>query len=96
MAFTDEQRTKRYELENEQDPLSPAERILLAALNDLKEANESGKDIKICEEAVKQAEKAVAEEIKIKKNSNDDVDISKIPSGGDDVKRVQLSESGKK
>lgn len=96
MAFTDEQRTKRYELENEQDPLSPAERILLAALNDLKEANESGKDIKACEEAVKQAEKAVAEEIKIKKNSNDDVDISKIPSGGDDVKRVQLSESGKK
>lgn len=95
MAFTDEQKEKRYELENRQEPLSPAERLLLAALNDLKEANESGKDIKLCEEAVKVAEKVVKEEGKLRKNSNEAVDLSDVPAGGDDVRRVQLSEGSK-
>jgi hypothetical protein len=64
MAYTDEQKTKRHELENKQTPLTPAERFLLAALSDLRDADLSGDNIKGCEESVKQAEKAVAKEKK--------------------------------
>lgn len=85
MAFTDKQKTRRYELENSQEALTPAERLLLAALNDLKEADESGKNIKVCEEAVKQAEKRVAEE----EEGNKTEAPEEIVSGGDDVRRVQ-------
>lgn len=96
MTFTDEQRTKRYELENRQEPLTPAERVLLAALNDLKEANEGGKDIEACEQSVKAAEKLLGEEDKTKGKTTEVTDISDVPAGGDDVRRVKLSESGKK
>lgn len=95
----DEQRIKRYELENSQKPLTPAERVLLAALNDLKEGVDSGKDLRIAQESVKQAEQAVKEEGRTpeevakddKKNKGKhthDVEVS----GAENVKRVQGNE----
>lgn len=64
MAYTDEQKTRRLELENKQEPLTPAERLLLAALNDLRDADISGDNIKGCEDMVKLAEQAVEKEKK--------------------------------
>ena len=89
MAFTDEQKTKRFELENRtHTTLSQAERVLLAALNDLKEADESGKDIKKCEQAVKEAQKAVDTENNPKAKKEVE-DLKPVAPGGDDVRRVQ-------
>lgn len=95
MDFTDAQKTKRFELENKLDPLTPAERLLLAALNDLKEADQSGDSIKACEEVVKQAEKLLKDETKgtvttVKKTVQVPEEI--VP-GGDDVRRVQLNQA---
>lgn len=85
MSFTDKQKTTRYELENKQEPLTPAERVLLAALNDLKEADASGNNIKACEEAVKQAEKNLEKE----SDSEMKMPPEPIKAGGRDVERVQ-------
>lgn len=64
MAYTDAQKTRRLELENQQTPLTNAEKLLLAALNDLRDADISGDNIKGCEEMVKIAEDAVKKEAK--------------------------------
>jgi hypothetical protein len=64
MAYTDAQKTRRLELENQQTPLTPAERLLLAALNDLRDADISGDNIKGCEEMVRVAEDAANKEKK--------------------------------
>lgn len=80
MAFTDEQKTKRFELESK-GVLTPAEDLLLAALNDLRDADRSGNDIVACEEAVKQAEKVVKDPRQKNK--------VKVVAGGDSVRRIQ-------
>lgn len=82
MAFTDAQKSKRFELENK-GSLTPAEELLLAALNDLRDADKSGDNIEGCEEAVKQAEKAVKGEDKDPELKN------KVVAGGDSVRRIQ-------
>jgi len=91
MAFTDKQKTKRFELENKQGGLTPAERLLLAALNDLKEADETGRNIEACEKAVKQAEKALENE----SENEGRVLPEAITAGGDDVRRVQENQGSK-
>lgn len=64
MSYTDAQKTRRLELENQQTPLTPAERLLLASLCDLRDADISGDNIQGCEEMVKIAEDAVNKEKK--------------------------------
>lgn len=93
MAFTDAQKTKRFELENKTDEaLTRAERILLAALNDLKEADETGDNIEACERAVELAEKLVKRESKGALDEEIKKDLMDIPAGGDDVRRVQANQ----
>lgn len=92
MAFTDEQKTKRFELENKDEALTRAERVLLAALNDLKEADESGDNIEACEHAVELAEKLVKKEEKGILEEDLDTAIQEIPAGGDDLRRVQANQ----
>lgn len=92
MAYTDEQKTRRWELENQQTPLTPAERLLLAALNDLRDANVSGENIKGCEEMVKLAELAVKKGekgINIIRNETVTVDGKEIIPGGPAVTTIK-------
>lgn len=92
MAYTDAQKTRRYELENQQTPLTPAERLLLAALNDLRDADLSGENIVGCEKAVALAEKAVVKESKgvnIIRNETVTVDGEEIVPGGHAVSTMK-------
>lgn len=64
MAYSDAQKTKRLELERSLTPLTPAERFLLAALCDLRDADFNGNNIAGCEATVRQAEEAIKKEKK--------------------------------
>ena len=81
MAFTDERKTKRFELVNDA-ALTPEKELLLAALNDLRDADKDGDNIKGCEEAVKQAEAYVKNGVKHPELKE------KIVAGGDSVRRI--------
>lgn len=98
-SMTKEQKIKRFELENSKTPLTPAERVLLAALNDLKEGEANGKDLELALQSVAQAERAVAEEGRtpeeVAKAEKDlegkhthDVEVT----GAENVRRVQGNE----
>lgn len=86
MAYTDEQKTRRFELENQQTPLTPAQLLLLAALNDLRDADLSGDNIDGCERMVKTAEHAVDKEKEgvsiVRVEANLEIDGKKIVPGG--------------
>lgn len=87
--MTDAQKILRYELENKLEPLSKNERLLLAALNDLREGENSGKDLKLAQESVKQAEKAVAAEKKGKEEEAEKAEVS----GAENVERVKRNQA---
>lgn len=96
LVMTAEQKKRRYELENSQKPLNDAERVLLAALNDLREADLNGRDLDVAVAAVVQAEKAVEEygrtpeEVAEDEKKNKGVHTHDVEVGGaENVRRVQ-------
>lgn len=97
--LTQEQKIKRYELENSDKALTPAERVLLAALNDAREGEANGKDLEKALRSVALAEKAVElegrtpeekaeDEKKGESKHTHEVEIS----GAENVTRVQGNE----
>lgn len=96
LVMTADQKKRRYELENSQKALTPGERVLLAALNDLREADLNGRDLDLAVAAVVQAEKAVVEEGRTPEEVAEDEKENKgvhthdvEVGGGENVRRVQ-------
>lgn len=86
--MTDEQKTLRYQLENSKTPLTPAEKVLLAALGDLHEANDTGNNLKACQEAAAAAQKQVDSE-KGLTTPTTEAALPQVKPGGDAVAKVQ-------
>lgn len=83
----DEHKILRYDLENKEEGLTPKERLMLAALNDLKEGEATGRDLRVAQESVKTAERELKEEEEGKVRE-EEAEVS----GAENVQRVKRNQ----